>query len=137
MHERMKTILLAAVALGSMIGGTLRGSLAMLQPADAVLPWATLFANVTGSLLIGLYAALTAPGGRLNHGPTLRHFAISGFCGGYTTFSVFSLETLLLLKAGHVAAALASIALSIVLCAVAVMAGHALGRRKPVVNAPR
>lgn len=88
--------LYAAVAAGSVIGSVLRWavSLALATWVGGNLPWATLFANVSGSLAIGFISRLTSPGGRVFASPPLRHFMTTGVCGGYTTFSVFSLETL-------------------------------------------
>ena len=68
---------------------------------DGVFPWATLVANVSGSFLIGLIAALTGPDGRLLVAPELRLFLMVGICGGYTTFSSFSLQTLTLAQGGE------------------------------------
>jgi CrcB protein len=117
-----------AIALGSLLGGSLRGVLGLLQ-VGANLPWATLFANVSGSLLIGLYAALSALPGRIHHGPMLRHFVMTGFCGGYTTFSIFSLESWLLVEAGRPLAAVLLVLASALLWMLAVAAGYRLGRR--------
>ena len=91
-----------AVALGSAIGGSLRWLASELIHAwsGAGFPWGTLFVNVTGSLAIGFYAALAGPDGRLLAGARQRQFVMTGICGGYTTFSVFSLETLRLAQAG-------------------------------------
>lgn len=123
-------LIYASVAAGSVIGGSLRylASLAM-QPFGAALPWSTLFVNVTGSLLIGLYAALTGPDGRFIAGPRQRHFVMTGICGGYTTFSAFSLETLRLIQAGNMAAAGINVALSVIGSLVAVWLGYAWGTR--------
>lgn len=120
----------ASVAAGSVIGGSLRYlvSLAM-HPFGAAFPWSTLFVNVTGSLLIGLYAALTGPDGRFIAGPRRRHFVMTGICGGYTTFSAFSLETLRLIQAGDMAAAGTNIALSVIGALAAVWLGYAWGMR--------
>ncbi|HRQ64905.1 MAG TPA: CrcB family protein [Xanthomonadaceae bacterium] len=118
-----------AVALGSLLGGSLRGAFALLQSPDAWLPWATLLANASGSLLIGLYAGLTMPGGRLFHGPARRHFVMTGFCGGYTTFSIFSLETLQLLHAERLWSAVGNVGLSLGTWFLAVWLGYALATR--------
>jgi CrcB protein len=67
--------------------------LALLGPA---FPWGTLAVNGLGSFLIGLYATASGPGGRWRASPAQRQFMIPGFCAGFTTFSIFSLETLLL-----------------------------------------
>jgi CrcB protein len=90
------------VALGSMIGSVSRAiaSLGIHAHIEPGLPWGTLFVNVTGSFAIGLYATLTGPEGRLLAGSRQRQFVMTGICGGYTTFSVFSLETFRLLQAG-------------------------------------
>ena len=108
--------LYAAVALGSVIGGVLR---ALASPAIQALaasgfPWGTLFVNVTGSFAIGVYAALTGPEGRVQAGRRQRLFVMTGLCGGYTTFSMFSLETLQLLQAGELAIAGLNIGISVV-----------------------
>jgi CrcB protein len=90
-----------AVALGSAVGGTARWVASEALAGGAGFPWGTLFVNATGSWLIGLYAALTVPGGRIAAGPLQRHFVMTGICGGYTTFSVFSLETVRFLEDGR------------------------------------
>ena len=90
------------IAIGSALGGVARfwcsGLVATL--IGELFPWGTLFVNVTGSFIIGFFAALTGPDGRLLVGPTVRQFVMVGFCGGYTTFSSFSLQTLGLLRDG-------------------------------------
>src|SRR6202035_1696223 len=93
-----------AVALGSIVGAVARFLVSVLsvsQFGDGF-PWGTLFVNVTGSFGVGVFAALTGPDGRLFVSPRQRLFVMVGFCGGYTTFSAFSLETLRLLEAGHI-----------------------------------
>lgn len=132
-HSRWRAIgnaasLYAAVALGTVIGGVLRAivSMAIGEPAVPGLPWATLFVNVTGSFMIGLYAALTGPEGRLFPGPKQRQFVMTGILGGYTTFSVFSLETFRLLDAGHPSAAGINVGVSVLAWLAAVWAGHAI-----------
>lgn len=120
-----------AVGLGSALGGGARWLASDLLAGwlGAGLPWGTLFVNVTGSWLIGLYAALTAPGGRFAAGPLQRHFVMAGVCGGYTTFSVFSLETVRLLEAGRPAMAAAYVGVSVAGWLAAVWAGYGLGMR--------
>ena len=123
--------LYGVVALGTVIGGALRAlaSAAFIELAGPSFPWGTLFANVTGSLAIGFYATLTAPEGRLFAGPRQRQFVMTGICGGYTTFSLFSLETLRMLQAGQMPAAGLNIGISLVGWLGAVWLGHALAMR--------
>jgi CrcB protein len=88
-----------------------------------------LFVNVTGSLIIGFYAALTGPDGRLFVSPRQRQFVMVGICGGYTTFSAFSLETLRLAQSGNFGTASAYILVSIITWMAGVWIGHALAAR--------
>ncbi len=120
-----------AVALGSALGGTARWlvSAGMLAWCGPGFPWGTLFVNVTGSLLIGFYAALAAPEGRLLAGPRQRHFVMTGVCGGYTTFSIFGLESIGLAQAGQLGPAGLNVLLSASAWLVAAWAGFALGTR--------
>ncbi len=87
-------------------------------------PWGTLLVNVSGSLIIGVFATLTGPDGRMFVGTNARQFVMIGLCGGYTTFSSFSLQTLNLMQDGEWVGAGANIVLSVVLCLLAVWAGH-------------
>lgn len=87
-------------------------------------PWGTLIINILGSLVIGLFGTLTGPDGRIFAGTTARQFVMVGICGGYTTFSSFSLQTLNLMNDGEWLRAGANIGLSVVLCLLAVWAGH-------------
>lgn len=91
-----------------------------------VFPLGTLFVNVTGSLVIGLFAGLTEPQGPFLVGPRIREFVMIGICGGYTTFSSFSLQTLELAREGDWLRAGLNSALSLVCCLVAVWLGRAL-----------
>jgi CrcB protein len=127
-ERRNALALYAAVALGSVIGAVLRAlvSLAFQDQFVPGFPLGTLFANVSGSFVIGFYATLTAPDGRLFAGPHQRQFVMTGICGGYTTFSIFSLETFRFLHAGHVIAAGLNVGISIISWLAAVWLGHVL-----------
>jgi CrcB protein len=89
-------------------------------------PWGTILINVIGSFVIGLFAYLTTPVGRIPVSLDMRAFVLVGICGGYTTFSAFSLQTLELARSGHWLEAGGNIVLSVVLCLAAVWAGYAL-----------
>jgi fluoride exporter len=117
------------VALGSVLGGVARYLAALAIQFDTAFPWATLFVNVTGSFIIGFYATLSGPDGRLFASAAQRQLVMTGFCGGYTTFSTFSLETFRLLHSGDWRTALINISASVVSWLVAVWAGHALASR--------
>jgi fluoride exporter len=120
-----------SVALGSIVGGVARFLVSVLfvNQFGSGFPWATLFVNVTGSFIIGFYAALTGPDGRLFVSPRQRQFVMVGICGGYTTFSTFSLETLRLVQSGNIQAAFLNLFVSIVSWMTAVWLGHALAAR--------
>jgi CrcB protein len=114
------------VMLGSALGGGARYFLSGLaaQNIGETFPFGTLIVNVSGSFVIGFFATLTGPDGRLMVGTNARQFVMTGVCGGYTTFSSFSLQTLNLARGREMPLAGANIALSVVLCLVAVWAGH-------------
>jgi CrcB protein len=118
------------VALGSAIGGAGRFWMSGLVAARVgeTFPWGTIAVNVAGSFAIGLFAALTGPDGRLLMGAEARQFFMLGVCGGFTTFSSFSLQTLNLVRGGEWGWAAANIALSVVLCLAAVLAGAMAGQ---------
>ena len=123
--------LFVAVGAGSVAGGTARWLITELLHAvfPGGLPWGTLFVNVTGSFLIGFYAALTGPDGRIFAGPVQRQFVMTGFCGGYTTFSAFSLESIRLIQSGQMLLGSINVAMSLVLWLVAIWGGFALATR--------
>jgi len=87
-------------------------------------PWGTILVNVTGSFIIGFFATLTGPDGRVLAPGDVRQFVMVGFCGGYTTFSSFSLQTLNLAQDGEFARAGLNIVLSVALCLFSVWLGH-------------
>ena len=89
-------------------------------------PWGTLLVNITGSLIIAFFATLTGPDGRIFASSTVRQFVMIGLCGGYTTFSSFSLQTLNLANDGEWLQAGGNIIGSVVLCLLAVWLGHIL-----------
>lgn len=114
------------VALGSAFGGIARywcsGFFARL--IGETFPWGTVIVNVVGSLIIGFVATLTAPEGRFLVPSDARIFVMVGFCGGFTTFSSFSLQTLTLARDGEWLWAATNIVASLVLCLAAVWVGH-------------
>ncbi len=89
-------------------------------------PWGTLLVNIVGSFIIGFFATLTGPDGRIFAGSLLRQFVMVGICGGYTTFSSFSLQTLNQMNDGEWLRAGANIGASVILCLVSVWAGQIL-----------
>jgi CrcB protein len=117
-------------ALWIFIGGGL-GSLArwgvsgwLAHALGETFPWGTLVVNVTGSFIIGLFATVTGPDGRWLAPSTFRQFFMLGICGGYTTFSSFSLQTLNLVEDGQWFRAGANTVLSVLLCLLGVWLGH-------------
>ncbi len=114
------------IAVGSALGGVARywcsGVAARL--IGETFPWGTLIVNVVGSLIIGFFATITGPDGRWFVGTTARQFVMVGFCGGYTTFSSFSIQTLNLMHDGEWLYVGLNIVGSVVLCLLAVWIGH-------------
>lgn len=117
------------VALGGALGSVSRFGLANLVLAryGSAFPVGTLAVNVTGSFIIGVLAAFADPNGRMVASPGFRQFFMIGVCGGYTTFSSFSLETLRLIRAGEFLYAGGNVLLSVTLCLIAVWLGYLLG----------
>ncbi|MEZ0470122.1 fluoride efflux transporter FluC [Luteimonas salinilitoris] len=122
--------LVAWVALGSALGAGARwGTGIALGAGGAGFPWGTLAANVAGSALIGFYAALVAPGSRFDASPAQRQFVMAGFCGGFTTFSLFTTELLEAMLQGRHALAAAVFFGSVSAWLVAVTVGYLAGTR--------
>lgn len=119
----------AWVAFGSALGGMARYwlVLATFPRFGPVFPWATVAINILGSFVIGLFGALTMEG-RWAVPAEIRAFVMVGLCGGFTTFSSFSLQTLELMQKGRADLALANIGLSVLLCLGSVALGYWLGR---------
>jgi|SRR6185436_2490596 len=114
------------VAIGGALGSVARFWISTLvaERVTETFPLGTLIVNVTGSFLIGLFAALSRSGGVAH---STRAFLMAGVCGGYTTFSSFSLQNLQLLQSGNYYYAGLNTALSFVLCMAAVWLGYVAG----------
>jgi CrcB protein len=114
------------IAIGSALGGVGRFWLtgAVSRVSGSLFPWGTLVVNVSGCLVIGLFASLTGPGGRISVPGEWRQFVMIGICGGYTTFSSFALTSMTLMQDGEFLAAAGNILLSVALCLLAVWLGH-------------
>jgi fluoride exporter len=127
--NKRETMAYLWVALGGALGSVARFWLSGVIAERYVhaFPWNTLVINVTGSLVIGVFAALTEPEGRWLAAPGLREFLMVGLCGGYTTFSSFSLQTLTLLRDREWLYAGGNAGLSVFLCLGAVWLGYVLG----------
>lgn len=114
------------IAIGGALGSVARywcsGVVARL--IGETFPWGTLIVNVIGSLIIGFFATITGPDGRLLVGTIPRQFVMIGLCGGYTTFSSFSLQTLNLMQDGEWLHAGTNIVASVITCLLAVWLGH-------------
>ena len=110
------------VSIGGAIGSAARFWISgvVAQRYGQTFPYGTLTVNVTGSFIIGLFAALTDPEGRWLVSPSFREFFMIGVCGGYTTFSSFSLQTLALAQDGEWFRAAANALASFAFCLVAV-----------------
>ncbi|MGA8382191.1 MAG: fluoride efflux transporter CrcB [Stellaceae bacterium] len=117
------------VAAGAAIGGMARYGLsgAIANRIGATFPWGTLIVNVTGCFVIGIFNTLTGPDGVLLVPANARLFVMVGICGGYTTFSSFSLESLNLVQNGEWLAAGGYIGASVLFCLIGVWLGYIAG----------
>lgn len=115
------------IMIGGAIGTLARYLISLLaMPVSRDLPWGTILINIAGSFIIGFFGTLTLAHGRYPVSENMRLFVMVGLCGGFTTFSSFSLQTLDLLRSGAVVRAMVNVALSVVLCVGAVTIGHLL-----------
>jgi CrcB protein len=114
------------IMIGGALGSALRYWVGTLVDAwwGGGFPMGTLLINVSGSFVIGLFAALTGPDGVWLVPPTFRAFVMIGICGGFTTFSSFSLQTLNLVNSAEWLRAGLNVAGSVGLCLLAVWLGH-------------
>jgi CrcB protein len=115
------------VAIGGALGSLARyyASEALALLLGAAFPWGTLIVNVSGSFVIGCVAGGAGADGRWIESPFARQFLMVGICGGYTTFSAFSLHTFGMLQAGDVGRASLNVVGSVALCVLATWAGYA------------
>lgn len=122
------------VSVWIMLGGAL-GSLGRYgmqlwaEPISHLLPWGTIAVDIAGSFLIGFFGTLTLEDGRFPVPEPARLFVMVGFCGGFTTFSSFSLQTFDLFLRGGWSWALLHVGMSVVLCVGATGAGHGIASR--------
>jgi CrcB protein len=118
------------VAVGSAIGGVLRVWLThwAARTLPHHLPLGTILVNAAGSFAIGYVAAVATMRPPAFGGPMGHQVLMAGVLGGFTTFSAFSLQTLLLAQEGRWALAVVNVAASVTLCLVAVAGGWAFGK---------
>lgn len=116
------------VAVGGALGSMARFwmSAFVAELLGPQFPWGTILINILGSFVIGFFATFTGAGGRFVVSFDARAFVMVGICGGFTTFSSFSLQTLDLARSGHWLWAAGNIVLSVVLCLVGVWLGYLL-----------
>jgi fluoride exporter len=124
----LSTLLL--VMFGGAVGTLARYLLSYWAlPISETLPIGTLVINVLGSFAIGFFGTLTLSEGRFPVSENIRLFVMVGLCGGFTTFSAFSLQTLDFLRNGAAIRAAINVTASVVLCVAAVAAGHYIAAR--------
>lgn len=118
------------IAVGGALGTLARYLISVAAvPFSHTLPWGTILINVSGSFVIGFVGTLTLSQGRHPLPESARLFIMVGFCGGFTTFSSFSLQTLDLMRHGSLMRPLINVVASVVLCVGAVAVGHALAAK--------
>lgn len=120
---------LVAVAVGGALGAVFRDGVVNIVALlfGRQFPWGTLTVNALGSLLMGLLFIYITE--RMHLTTAWRNFALVGFLGSFTTFSAFSMETLVLLQQDRAGLALMNVMLSVGVCLIAVWCGTQLGHR--------
>jgi fluoride exporter len=118
------------VALGGALGSMARYglALAMVRLTGPRFPWGILLINAIGSFVIGYFGTLSTANGRLPAPNEIRLFVLVGFCGGFTTFSTFSLQTLELFRSGEALLGGINILASVAVCLAAVWLGVMLAQ---------
>ena len=115
------------VMLGGALGTLARYLIGLAAlPISQDLPWGTIIINILGSFIIGFFGTMTLAHGRYPVPENLRLFVMIGICGGFTTFSSFSLQTLNLATDREYLYAGLNILLSVALCLLAVWLGSIL-----------
>lgn len=115
------------VAIGSALGGIARYGLTRLaSSASGIFPWGTMAVNVIGCFIMGFVGTLALSSGRFAIPEGVRLFLMVGICGGFTTFSSFSLDTFAMARTGDWFKAATNVTLSVGLCFFSVALGHTL-----------
>ncbi|HEY9426777.1 MAG TPA: fluoride efflux transporter CrcB [Gemmatimonadaceae bacterium] len=116
------------VALGSALGGVARFLLGtfLQQKAGTAFPVGTLVVNISGSLLLGFLMSYALSSASIS--PEVRGLLTTGFCGGYTTFSTFTYDTMVLLEEGQLSRAAAYVLLSVFVSLIGVYLGITAAR---------
>ena len=119
---------LLSVMIGSALGGVARYFISgfVARRVGETFPWGTLFINVSGAFLIGVFGAMAEDNASLLASPDSWLFAVTGFLGCYTTVSSFSLQSLSLARDGEGGRAAGYVAISVALCLAAVTLGFTL-----------
>ena len=116
------------IMFGGAVGTLMRYLISVFTTtAPHELPWSTIAINIAGSFIIGFFGTLTLSNGRFPVSENVRLLVMVGVCGGFTTFSSFSLQTYELLRKGCVVRAGINAIASVVLCICAVALGHRVG----------